>query len=42
MKDVAIEIKNMSKSFNIYADKANTLKERIIRLGKGKKKSITF
>ncbi len=37
MKDVAIEIKNMSKSFNIYADKANTLKERIIRLGKGKK-----
>lgn len=37
MRTEAIEIKNMSKSFNIYADKANTLKERIIRLGKGKK-----
>lgn len=35
--DIAIEVKNMSKEFNIYADKANTLKERIIRFGKGKK-----
>ena len=35
--DIAIEVKNMSKNFNIYADKANTLKERIIRLGKSKK-----
>lgn len=35
--DIAIEVKNMSKDFSIYADKANTLKERIIRFGKGKK-----
>lgn len=39
MKDnnVVISIKNMSKDFIIYGDKANTLKERIIRLGKNKK-----
>lgn len=32
-----IEIKNMDKDFIIYGDKANTLKERIIRFGKNKK-----
>jgi len=36
-EDVAIKIKNMSKDFIIYGDKANTLKERIIRIGKNKK-----
>ena len=35
--NTAISIKNMSKDFIIYGDKANTLKERIIRLGKNKK-----
>lgn len=28
--DVVIEVKNVSKQFNVYFDKANTLKERII------------
>ena len=35
--DTAIRISNMSKDFVIYGDKANTLKERIIRIGKSKK-----
>ena len=35
--DTAIEVKKLYKSFTVYYDKANTLKERIIRLGKGKK-----
>lgn len=35
--NLAINIKNVSKDFYIYADKANTLKERIIRLGSSKK-----
>lgn len=38
MKDnIAIEIKNMNKDFIIYGDKANTLKERIIRFKKRQK-----
>ena len=36
-KKNAIEVKNMSKDFIIYGDRANTLKEKIIRLGKSKK-----
>jgi len=36
-KDVAINIKKMDKNFVVYGDKANTLKERIIRFGKIKK-----
>lgn len=35
--NVAIRIKNMSKDFIIYGDKANTLKERIIRFNKNNK-----
>lgn len=35
--DIAISINNMSKDFIIFGDKANTLKERIIRLGKNKR-----
>ena len=35
--DTSIYIKDMSKNFIIYGDKANTLKERIIRFGKNKK-----
>lgn len=35
--DTAISIKNMSKYFYIYGDKANTLKEKIIRFNKDKK-----
>jgi len=36
-EETVIFIKNMSKDFIIYGDKANTLKERIIRIGKNKK-----
>lgn len=36
-KDVAIKVDNMSKDFIIYGDKANTLKEKIIRIGSSKK-----
>ena len=36
-KDVAIIVDNMSKDFIIYGDKANTLKEKLIRLGSSKK-----
>ena len=36
-KNVAIEVKDMNKDFIIYGDKANTLKEKIIRLNKTKK-----
>ena len=35
--DTAIKIRNMSKDFIIYGDKANTLKERLIRIGKSKR-----
>ncbi|OLA34121.1 MAG: hypothetical protein BHW38_05190 [Firmicutes bacterium CAG:321_26_22] len=35
--NIAICIKNMSKDFIIYGDKANTLKERIIRFNKNNK-----
>ena len=37
-----IEISNLTKKFRIYHDKANTLKERIIRLGVGKKEVLTI
>lgn len=37
----AIEIKNMTKSFKIYFDKANTIKEKIIFLSRGKKEVRT-
>lgn len=36
-KDISIEVKNLYKDFSVYSDKANTVKERLIRLGKGKK-----
>ena len=36
-KDTAIEVKDLYKNFKIYYDKANTIKERLIRFGKGKK-----
>ena len=32
-----IEVKNMNKDFIVYGDRANTLKEKIIRLNKSKK-----
>lgn len=35
--NTAIEIKDLYKSFTLYYDKANTLKEKLIRFGKGKK-----
>lgn len=36
-KEIAIKVSNMSKDFIIYGDKANTLKERIVRFAKNKK-----
>ena len=36
--EVAIQIKNVYKSFNVYYDRANTLKERLLFLGKRNKK----
>ncbi len=36
-KNIAIEVKDLYKNFTVYYDKANTIKERLIRLGKGKK-----
>mgnify|MGYP000469587113 CR=1 FL=1 len=38
-KNVAIEVKNMYKDFIIYGDRANTLKEKIIRLNNTKKET---
>lgn len=35
--DPAIEVKNVSKSFNIYYDKANTLKEKMLFFTRNKK-----
>ena len=35
--NVVIEVKNVYKNFNVYYDKANTVKERLLRFGKGKK-----
>lgn len=35
--NVAIEIKNVSKTFKLYLDKANTLKEKLLFLSRGKK-----
>ena len=40
-KENAIEVKNMTKSFKLYSDKANTMKERIIRGWKSKKEVHT-
>ena len=36
-KNVAIKVENMSKDFIVYGDKANTLKEKIIRIGSSNK-----
>ncbi|MBR3199002.1 MAG: ABC transporter ATP-binding protein [Bacilli bacterium] len=36
-KDCVIEVKNISKDFVIYGDKANTLKEKVIRFRNNKK-----
>lgn len=36
-----IEISNLTKQFRAYKDKANTLKEKVIRLGSGKKEIYT-
>ena len=36
-KNIAIEVKDLYKNFTVYYDKANTIKERLIRIGKGKR-----
>lgn len=38
-KDVVIEVKNVAKSFTIFFDKANSLKERLLFFGRNKRKS---
>lgn len=40
-KDNAIEVKNMTKSFNVYSDKANTLKEKLLFWKRGNKEIRT-
>ena len=40
-EDIAIEIKDMTKTFKLYKDKPNTLKERIVRGWKNKPETIT-
>ena len=37
-KDLAIEVKDVSKSFTVYYDRANCFKERVLFLGRNKKK----
>lgn len=37
-KDLAIEVKGVSKSFTVYYDRANSFKERVLFLGRNKKK----
>ena len=37
-EEIAIEVKNVSKSFTGYYDRANSFKERILFLGRNKKK----
>jgi len=39
--DIAIKVTNMTKSFRLYSDKANTMKERIVRGWKSKKEVHT-
>ena len=38
-KDIAIHISKMDKDFIVYGDKANTLKEKILRFGSNKKET---
>ena len=40
-KNNAIEIKNMTKQFNVYSDKANTLKEKLLFWKRGNKEIRT-
>lgn len=37
--NIAIEVKNVSKKFNVYFDKANSFKERILFIGRNKRKT---
>ena len=39
--DTAIEVKNMTKEFKLYLDKANTLKEKLLFFSRGKKEMRT-
>lgn len=40
-KDYAIKVKNMTKTFKLYSDKPNTMKERIVRGWKSKNETRT-
>ena len=37
-EEIAIEVKDVSKSFTVYYDRANSFKERLLFLGRNKKK----
>ena len=37
-KNIAIKVVNVYKSFNIYYDRANTLKERLLFLARNKRR----
>ena len=39
-EEIAIEVKDVSKSFTVYYDRANSFKERILFLGRNKKKNV--
>ena len=34
--NIAVDVKNVTKNFKLYSDKANTLKERLVRGKKNK------
>ena len=36
--DIAIKVNHVYKSFNVYYDRANTLKERLLFIGRNKKR----
>ena len=36
--DIAIKVDHVYKSFNVYYDRANTLKERLLFIGRNKKR----
>lgn len=40
-KDVAIKVENVTKKFNVYKDKAQSLKEKLLFLGRNKKEKKT-
>ena len=40
--DIAIKVNHVYKSFNVYYDRANTLKERLLFIGRKKEKKEKY